>query len=173
MEFSTERLSFARLQKGDEPVFLKVYSDPKVVRFVDDGSPISEEECQLWVEATLRNYESRGYGMFKILDTMTGELVGCCGIVHPGNQDVPEIKYCLLKASWGKGFATETVRGLIAYGKEVHGLADFVATVAPENRPSQSVLRKAGFRQGDSLLSDDGSETLLFYYGDSGVQSRL
>ena len=63
-----------------------VYSDEEGARWVDDGTPITFEECERWMQVTLDNYETRGYGMFTIYDRFSGETVGFCGLVHPGGQ---------------------------------------------------------------------------------------
>ena len=170
---TTERLSFAYLREGDAGVFDTVYSDPRVARFVDDGQPITAAECDAWIEITLNNYASRGYGMFSLHRKSSGELVGCIGIVHPNGQTAPEIKYALLPAVWGEGLATEAVTGVIEYGMTEHGLQNYVATVDPRNVASQNVLLKSGFSQGDSILEDDGSEVLVFYYGDSAICEQM
>ncbi len=173
MKFSTKRLIFAQIEKEDEDVFKRVYSDPEAATYVGDGTPISEEDCKLWIKVTQRNYETRGYGMLKILEQSTGEVVGCCGVVHPGNQEAPEIKYCFIKEHWGKGFATEAVTALISHFKTEHGVADFVATVHPANIASQRVLAKSLFKQGETLSDEDGSETLVFYFGDQSIQEKI
>lgn len=172
-EFETSRLQAWRLLPGDEGVLQAVYGDPVAVRWVGDGQPISPAECSQWIEVTQRNYASRGYGMFKLLHRQTAELVGCCGIVHPGGQAAPEVKYCLQREHWGRGFATEAVRGLIDYGHARHGLAALAATVAPANTASERVLLKCGFAEGRRIDHDNGTATQVFYLGCAAVQDQL
>jgi RimJ/RimL family protein N-acetyltransferase len=88
--------------------------------------------------------------------------VGFCGLVHPGGQPEPEIKYAFLRPHWGKGLATEAVSALIAYGAGCHGLRHIIATVAPGNAASQRVLQKAGMRPGATRDNGDGSITLVY-----------
>lgn len=173
MIFTTERLQFEEFLEGDEGIFKVVYSDPEAVKYVGDGEAISDEACVLWLRKTLDNYRSRGYGMLKIKERCSGELIGCGGIVHPGNQDAPEIKYCFLKQHWGKGFASEAVRVLILYGLKHHGYGDYVATVAPGNIASQKVLIKCGFKPGGPITEVDGQQALVLDHGDRGIQSKL
>ncbi|MEM7346730.1 MAG: GNAT family N-acetyltransferase [Chloroflexota bacterium] len=168
----TERCSIVRLEDDDAPVFQMVYGDEEAVRWVDDGQPITLDESIRWIEVTRNNYNKRGYGMFKIVDRRTGAVIGCCGIVHPSNQTAAEVKYCFVRESWGKGFATEVVLGLIAYGKQVHGIDNFVATVAAENLASQRVLEKCGFLTGREIYNDEGV-TLVFYVGSSDIQDEI
>uniref|UniRef100_A0A0D9ZEB7 N-acetyltransferase domain-containing protein n=1 Tax=Oryza glumipatula TaxID=40148 RepID=A0A0D9ZEB7_9ORYZ len=61
----------------------------------------------------------------------------------------PELGYVVARAHWGKGVATAAVRRAVAavLGGEVSGLARVEALVDVDNRASQRVVEKAGFRR--------------------------
>jgi RimJ/RimL family protein N-acetyltransferase len=160
--FSTPRLDVRRWRQADIDDLFGVYADAEVMRWVGDGRPITRAECEQWLQVTWANYARRGYGMFALELLDTGLLVGFAGIVHPGDQVEAEVKYALLRAHWGCGLATEAVLGLLAYGRDIHGLTRIIATAAPQNHASHRVLEKAGLRR--SLLRDngDGSRTQCF-----------
>jgi RimJ/RimL family protein N-acetyltransferase len=162
--FSTERLIVRQWRDTDLPVLLAVYGDADAMRWVGDGTPITREQCINWLEITRNNYKKRGYGMFAVEQKLTPGVIGFCGIVHPDNQMEPEVKYAYLRSSWGRGFATEAVVGLFAYGAKVHGLVHIIATTAPANIASHRVLLKAGMEYGDLVNNDDGSVTQLFHW---------
>ncbi|MGD1941602.1 MAG: hypothetical protein ACFB0G_09835 [Leptolyngbyaceae cyanobacterium] len=61
--FETERMICRQLSATDTDEIYGVYSDADAMRWVDDGQPIARDACSKWVEVTLRNYASRGYGM--------------------------------------------------------------------------------------------------------------
>jgi RimJ/RimL family protein N-acetyltransferase len=105
---------------------------------------------------TLNNYSTRGYGMSTIVDQATGTIVGCCGLVHPDNQDLAEIKYALDKVHWGKGYASEVVPAMLSYGASACGLNKIIATVAEPNKASQRVLLKSGMSYSDQYKDEDG-----------------
>ena len=132
-----------------------VYSDIGAMRWVGDGSAITREECARWIAITRRNYATRGYGMFAVARRSDCRIIGFCGIVHPNNQVLPELKYAFLRDVWGQGHASELVPGLIAYGFVSHGLTRMIATVAPENLASRRVLAKASLRETETL--EDGT----------------
>ncbi len=132
------------------------------MQFVGDGSPITLESCQEWLEVTARNYSLRGYGMFSLEERATGLVVGFCGLVHPGGQSEAEVKYAFLREAWGKGYASEAVPYLLGYGHQAHGLSRVIATVAPGNLASQRVLAKAGAKRIAPRLHSDGSTTLVY-----------
>ena len=159
--FETERLSVRALSSGDERELLRVYGNPTVVRWVGDGQVLTQAEAEAWVSVTQRNYERRGYGMSAVLLEPEGEPIGFCGIVHPQDQVEPEIKYAFAPEHWGQGFATEVVRGMLAYGRSTFGLGAVIATVAPENDASLHVLGKLGFERQESRPNADGSVTVV------------
>lgn len=160
--FETRRLRVRRMSSDDYDMLLVVYGDPEAMRWVDDGEPISEDDAARWIGVTLRNYETRGYGMCAVELAATNEVVGFCGLVHPGGQEAAELKYALRREHWGKGLATEAARGMVRYGTEEFGLDEIIATVAPENAASQNVLAKAGFRAAEVQANEDGTQTAVF-----------
>lgn len=163
-EFETKRLVVRRWRDSDLPALLAVYGDAEAMRWVGDGQAITHEECVQWLAVTRSNYERRGYGMFAIERRSSPGAIGFCGIVHPGGQQEPEVKYALLRAHWGQGFATEAVSGLITYGARTHHLAFIIATAAPQNFASHRVLLKAGMQRGKLRANDDGTQTQLFHW---------
>lgn len=170
--FRTERLIVRRWRGADLPALLAVYGDADAMRWVGDGVAITREQCIEWLAVTRRNYAQRGYGMFAVEQKTDFALIGFCGIVHPGGQAEPEIKYAYLRSSWGQGFATEAVVGLIEYGAAVHGLTHIIATTAPANVASHRVLLKAGMDRGELRADDEGSETQLFEWRSNAAVAR-
>ena len=160
--FQSERLLCRHWIAEDFEPLLAVYSDPEAMRWVGDGQPIGQGECEEWFKVTEANYAKRGYGMFTLVERDSGTVVGFAGLVHPGGQTEPEIKYAFLRTHWGVGLATEAVPQLLAYGASVHGLRRIIATVAPSNLVSQRVLAKAGMVLASHRANDDGSTTLVF-----------
>lgn len=163
--FETARLRGRRWVAGDLGPLFEVYGDPETVRYVGDGSPITMAQCEAWLEVTAANYARRGYGMFTLEDRQTGEVVGFCGLVHPGGQEEPEIKYALRRARWGAGLAGEFIPALLEYGARVHGLRQVIATVHPENLASRRVLERAGLVVREVLTDEDGGRTVVFVWG--------
>ena len=167
--FETEQLRCRRWRPDDlEPIFT-VYSDPEGARFVGDGTPITREQCEQWLEVTAKNYERYGYGMFALEELSSGDVIGFCGLVHPGGQPETEIKYAFLRSHWGQGLASEVVPRLLAYGAKEHGLAMIIATVADGNLASLRVLAKAGMTLVRTIPSEDGSITQVHEWRASSV----
>ena len=162
--FETERLSVRRWCESDLQPLLSVYGDADAMTWVGDGLPISHDECVHWLEVTRNNYQNRGYGMFAVELKDSAEVIGFCGLVHPGGQSEAEIKYAYLRDVWGKGYATEVVKGMINYAASVHKIRYLIATTAPQNIASHNVLLKAGMERGELRTEEDGSATQVFVW---------
>jgi len=83
-----------------------------------------------------------------------GAVVGLLILAQPdasGPNPQVHIGYLLSEASWGNGYATELVRGLVAAAKD----AILIGGVGKDNPASASVLLKAGFRRSEDRSSDD------------------
>jgi len=86
--------------------------------------------------------------------------VGCKGA--PDDDGRVEIGYGLSESARGRGYATESVLGLIGW-LETHGVREVVAECDPRNAPSIAVLRRCDFQppgadgRWSRLLSRAGS----------------
>lgn len=141
-----------------------VYGDAQAMRWVGDGKPLDLAQCRHWIEVTLRNYATRGYGMFALASRDTGAVIGFCGLVHPGGQADAELKYALSRACWGKGLATEAAAAMLSFAASAKGIERVIATVDPDNIASQRVLLKAGMRLSADRQEEDGSATRVFVW---------
>ncbi|HUL65742.1 MAG TPA: GNAT family N-acetyltransferase [Burkholderiaceae bacterium] len=162
--FETKRVRARHLEHADIEALLEVYGDAEAMRWVGDGRPLTRALCLKWLEITEENYRRRGYGMAALEDTSCNDVIGFCGLVHPGDQVDVEIKYALKRRFWGMGLATEAVRAMLEYGATVKGLHRIIATTAPENSASQKVLVKAGMVPSVVRSNENGSATRIFVW---------
>jgi RimJ/RimL family protein N-acetyltransferase len=162
----TERLRIRPMERSDAEAMGTVYGDLEAMRHVGDGSALSEATVLRWVEVTFANYASRGYGMFAVELLATGQVIGFCGLVHPGGQQMPELKYAYLREHWGQGYATEAGSALREHGAGSLGMRGILATVDPEHTVSQRVLAKCGFTYRSTRIEEDGLPTAVWAWGE-------
>lgn len=162
--FETDRLVVRQWRDADVSDLLAVYGDAEAMKWVGDGQPLTESGCREWLVVTRRNYERYGYGMFAVELISEPGVIGFCGIVHPGGQPEPEIKYAYLRRVWGRGIATEAVRGLLGYATGTLGITRLIATTAQGNSASHAVLLKAGMTHGELRQDEDGGFTQYFEF---------
>lgn len=88
----------------------------------------------------------RRFGVYEIVWTETGTVVGGIGLFGPPNEEgVTEVGYGVAPSRQGKGVATEAVRGLVETLTGVAGFTTVIASTDHDNIASQKVLEKAGF----------------------------
>ncbi len=88
-----------------------------------------------------------GWSVRAILRREDNQLIGHCGF-HGAPQHVgrAEIGYTIFAPFRRRGYATESVRGLVQWAKEQGSIAVFAA-VSPKNDSSLGVVKKLSFRQ--------------------------
>lgn len=159
--FRTARLIARHLCRHDVDAMLAVYGDTRIVRYAGDGQPLDREACARWVDVTLRNYATRGYGMFALVERASSSVIGFCGLVHPAGQPEAEIKYALRHEYWGRGLATEAAAALVGHAERL-GLKKIIATIHPNNQASAKVLIKIGMAPYGLVRERDGTQALVF-----------
>lgn len=152
--FRTARLLVRPFQPSDAADLARLAGDPEVARYVGDGQPLDTAAVALWIARSRGNVRRFGYGTGAVVEQASGRLVGWTGFARPDGEP-EEVIYGFDKAVWGRGYASETLSGLIRFAFRELRLPELRATVHPDNLASQHVLRKAGFAaavHGEDLL---------------------
>ncbi len=87
--------------------------------------------------------------VFGICLRETGELIGHAGLSPTSGQ--VEIGYAIETSQQQKGFATDAIAALCAWGIEFYCLPHILGIVAVDNTASCRVLEKAGFNLSEEL----------------------
>jgi len=137
----TERLVFRTWRDDDLPLALGLFGDPRVTAQV--GGPFDDAQVRARLAAELASQAANGYQYWPLF---CGEAhVGCCGL-KPRADAMLELGFYIGADHWGRGFATEAARSVIAHAFDVIGVPALFAGHHPENRGSQRTLEKLGFR---------------------------
>lgn len=169
--FDTARLRCRHWRPDDLDALCAVYGDAAAMRFVGDGEPLDRAGCERWLAVTAANIERRGYGMSALEDRGSGAVLGFIGLVHPGGQDEPELKYALHRDAWGRGLAREAAAAMLAHGARAHGLRRVIATVHPGHLASQRVLLAVGASL-TALRRDPDGDARVFTWHALDAQGR-
>ena len=145
MELTTERLHLRPFTPADRDAIHAVYSDPEVMRYVGHGAHRTPAETAAAMRVYGEVLRRRGFSFLAVTERATGALIGDGGL-HPLGDDI-ELGYTLARRAWGRGYATELGRALLAYAFDVLGAQ---RVVAPENAASRHVLEKLGMRAIDT-----------------------
>lgn len=108
-------------------------------------------EIAEFVAVQLDKEESRGewFHWYWILRSQTPAdrvLIGVSGFSQPTLEGTVEIAYSLLPEFQGRGYATEAVKGLVAWAFTHPEIRRVVAEALPEKIPSIHVLERNGFK---------------------------
>ena len=144
----TQRLVLRRFTMADVDNLVSLDADPGVMHFITGGIPTARAEIENEVLPEFLGYYERfeGYGFWAAIEKLTGQFLGWFHFrpregASPGEA---ELGYRLRKSAWGKGYATEGSRALIATGFTQFGVQRVVAEAMAVNLASRRVMEKAG-----------------------------
>jgi RimJ/RimL family protein N-acetyltransferase len=131
------------------------YRREEVVKWLGNATPLAslEEAAERLGKARAFYDAHQGrYGVWAVQVRDTGIVAGSVLLVpmpepsdgSPGAGEV-EIGWHLHPDSWGRGYATEAAKAVLAYGFEL-GLTEILAIAKPGNAPSIAVMRRIGMR---------------------------
>ncbi|MEZ5564632.1 MAG: GNAT family N-acetyltransferase [Gammaproteobacteria bacterium] len=159
---ATRRLIVRQFATEDAAALHLVCGDRRTMRLVGDGYVLSRDRCAQWINESLIDYATAGYGAWAVSLADDPAIVGYCGIVAAPRRRDPEIIYALRPLWWGQGLASELVRALIEHGFATCGLRRLVATIRPENHASVRVVEKAGMHCAGEELAAEGILMLVY-----------
>ena len=153
MQLQTDRLLLRHWEPNDWTAVHRYASDLAVVEFEAWG-PNTEAETRAYIDRARTQYERDPQRDFElaVVERETDNVVGGAGI-HITSVENREafIGYALRQESWGRGYATELARRLLAFGFEELKLHRIIATCDPRNERSRRVLEKLGMAKEGRL----------------------
>lgn len=160
----TERLALRRATLADAAWLLGLWNDPAYIQFIRDWGVRTVAEAEALLQTRIiEKYTEHGFGQSVVVLKATGEPMGLTGLIRRPGLDDADVGYAYLPEYWGKGYASEAVAAVLAYGRETLGLPRIVAIVSPGNVRSIHVLEKAGLRYERMItLPGDTEELKLF-----------
>ena len=158
--FETERLIVRPYTMDELDNFFKLNGDEEVMRYIRKAQTL--QESQVFLKKIITAYSERpGTGRWGMFSKENEQYVGSFAIIPVENSDKLQLGYALLKENWGKGYASESVKGGIQYAFHQLGLTEIAGITFPENIPSQKVLLKNGF-VFDKTIIEEGKEMNLY-----------
>jgi len=144
----TERLILRPVTADDHAVLQAHWTTPDVRRFLFDGATLSAAEITGAIENSARDFGRAGYGLWLIHEKVGTDLVGTVGL-RPLEDLGLEIFYSLAPGSWGRGYATEAARAVLAHALGPLGLPEVLAEVDEGNAASIAVIERLGMTRFD------------------------
>jgi ribosomal-protein-alanine N-acetyltransferase len=146
LERRTDRLLLRRWRDADRVPFAELNGDPEVGRWL--GGTLDRAGSDALVDRIEAAWERDGFGLFAV-EVVDGEpLVGFVGLSRPSFEahftPAVEIGWRLSPAVWGRGYATEGARAVLALAFGELGLDEVVSFTAVGNASSRRVMERIG-----------------------------
>jgi [ribosomal protein S5]-alanine N-acetyltransferase len=157
---TTERLEL-RAPKGDDyPVYRDFFGDAEASHFY--GGPLNGERAWRVLATDLGHWALRGYGRWSVVEQVTGQMVGGCGLWWPKGYPRSELTWWIIPTARRHGYALEASRAVVAFGYDVLGW-DLVEThMNDENTAARKLVEKLGGNKIMRELFPDGLERDVF-----------
>jgi RimJ/RimL family protein N-acetyltransferase len=140
--------------------------------------PVSAvEEARAMIEGMIGGWRTDGLGAFVLETTATGQqVVGQAGLmifdtrgwtpsnwVKAGSHAQPELGWALIRAHWGRGYATEAAAAIREWAHECRSIDQLVSLISSDNVRSQRVAERLGAIPTEAVTPvDSGRKTVVW-----------
>jgi len=147
----TKRLALRLYNEADTEALTEMYADIDVMRYVGTGKLLTREDAVKSVNFWNNYHAKKGYANWAVEEKSTGRFIGKCGLDDVPELGQTEVSYMFGKASWGKGYATESAEAVLEFGLRELKFEKLMALTYAENFSSQNVLKKIGMVYTDDV----------------------
>lgn len=147
----TVRLILRPVSMDDFMHLNQMYTNPKVMKYIYNGSTFSEADAYKRVKGFVDHWEKHGFGMWILQVKSSNQIAGYAGLRYfednrPEFNGKIELGYIIDEPYWGSGYASEAVTACVRAGLNQYHLKRILATILPENIASQKIALKAGLK---------------------------
>jgi RimJ/RimL family protein N-acetyltransferase len=148
----TPRLSLREHRREDFLACVAMWTDPQVVRHTI-LTPSTPQRTWMRMMSYLGHWKMMGYGYWAVEEKATGQYIGELGFADfkremvPSIEGIPELGWALVSSAHGKGYATEALRAVTAWGDKTFDEPKTVCIIHPTNLASIRVAEKCGYTE--------------------------
>lgn len=139
----TKRLFLRGFEKRDADFAFSIWNDPEMGEYLPDEARVEMTEEDRLEYESLGDDEDCCYLIGERKED--GKRIGTCSFIPLDGGDAIDIAYCVHKAFWRQGYATEMVAGMIDYAKK-NNAKKVTVRVNKENTASKAVIAKFDFQ---------------------------
>ena len=147
----TSRLWLRPLTPEDTDSLCQIMQDPEAMTAYERC--YSRQEVQQWIARNQKRYQTDGAGLWAVILTESGILIGQCGLVWQQEAGMAfwEVGYLFNRQYWHQGYATEAAMACRDYAF-AHLKAPAVYSIIKHNHlPSQRVAERCGMTRWRTL----------------------
>lgn len=160
MEIVTDRLRLRPISAPDFEAHARIVGDADVMRYIID-EPMSRVQAFWNIARYVGHWQIRGYGMYLAMEKASGEVIGHMGFLNPEGGRGFELGWILARHAWGKGYASEGTRALVAHAFTTLDQPRIGCVINKENARSIAVAERLGAHLESE--ADEGGKKLLIY----------
>ena len=140
------------------------YGDADSVRYTL-GAPCTPAQTWRTVAVVAGHWAWRGYGPYTLQDRRSGDVLGVAGLWFPKDWPEMEIKWALVPAARGMGYAAEAARAVRAMAREHLPGLRLISLIMVGNEASVRVARAAG-AQLECEIDFRGGRAVIYRHPD-------
>ena len=166
-ELRTGRLVLRRYRPEDAAaLYRNLGSDPAMYQYSGWNPYATLEMAQETVNRFIESYrDEHTYSWVIDVDDVIFGTIGA----YDYEDDRIEVGFSIIRACWGRGYATEALKAVLEYLTENEGISCVTAWCAAENIGSRRVLEKSGMKlvsaaEDDLVVGEKRYERLVFEY---------
>jgi len=142
----TERLRLRPWREADKAPFAALNNDPRV--YATLAGPMARDDSDALADRITAHISEHGWGLWAVEVPGIADFIGFVGLSRP-RFEAPftpciEIGWRLASDHWGKGYATEGARAVLAYGFDILQLDEIVSFTTIGNTRSRAVMARLG-----------------------------
>lgn len=162
MRIETKRLILREYTQDDFEDLYAILSDPVTMQHYP--KPYDATGTQRWIDWSLQNYETYGFGLWAVILKETGQFLGDCGLtMQPiDGLQLPEIGYHIHRNHWRKGYAKEAAAAVRDWAFRSRNFDALYSYMHHTNTASYSTARSIGM--GKIKEYADENNILHFVY---------
>ena len=154
-EIRTARLRMRCWRDEDFEPSAAMNADPRVMEFFP--SLLDRAESDAAVARIREHFARHGFGLWVVEVPGVAEFIGFVGLSIPRLEahftPCVEAGWRLAVPHWGRGYATEAARAVLAFGFEDLALEEIVSYTTAANARSRAVMERIGMRPAGEIRS--------------------
>lgn len=154
VELTTTRLTLRPPIEADLDGWAGFDADPEGMAFF--GGPQTRSDSWTGLATAAGMWSLRGYGLFSVVETKSGDWIGRVGPWAPEGHYGTEIGWAISPRAWGKGYASEAARAAMGWAFDHLGWTEAIHCIDAANTASIAVARNIGSSWLRQIQESDG-----------------
>lgn len=164
MVLETKRLIIREYTEEDIPVLFNILSNPITMSFWP--VPFNMNQVENWVQRSINNYKSLGFGRYALILKENGKQIGDCGLMVSEIDGKPEndLGYIIDCSYWKNGYALEAAEACKNYAFKKLSFSRLCANMPYNHEGSRKVAEKIGMKKEKEFYNTRNRNILTYLY---------